>query len=193
MSAEQWAGMMRGDESYAGASSYYNMKESVYDLTGMPYFFPTHQGRAGERILYTILGGKNKIFLSNTHFDTTRANIEYSGAEAIDIPIEEGLIPSLYHPFKGNMDVKKLNALIDLKGSENIGAVIITVTNNSGGGQPVSLQNIKEISKICKAKNVKLILDCCRIAENAYFIKEREKEYENLSCKEIAQQIFSLC
>lgn len=193
MSAEQWAGMMRGDESYAGASSYYNMKESVYDLTGMPHFFPTHQGRAGERILYSILGGKNKTFLSNTHFDTTRANIEYSGAEAIDIPIEEGLIPSLYHPFKGNMDVKKLHALIDLKGSENIGAVIITVTNNSGGGQPVSLQNIKEISKICKTKSVKLILDCCRIAENAYFIKEREKEYENLSCKEIAQQIFSLC
>jgi tryptophanase len=159
----------------------------------MEYIYPTHQGRAGERILYSLLGGKGKTFISNTHFDTTRANIEFSGAEAIDIPIPEGLNPMLYHPFKGNMDVQKLEALIKEKGNSNIGGVILTVTNNSGGGQPVSLENAREVSAMCKRYKVNLFLDCCRVAENAFFIKEREKGQDNRSCLEIAKEIFSLC
>lgn len=193
MSADQWSGMMRGDESYAGASSFHNMKDAIYDLTGMEFIFPTHQGRAGERILYSLLGGKGKTFISNTHFDTTRANIEFSGAEAIDIPIPENSNPMAYYPFKGNMDVTKLEQLILEKGAENIGGVILTVTNNSGGGQPVSLSNAIQVSQICKKHKVSLFLDCCRIAENAYFVKEREAEYKDYSCKKIAQIMFSLC
>jgi tryptophanase len=193
MSAEQWAGIMRGDESYAGASSFHNMRNAISDLTGMEFIFPTHQGRAGERILYSLLGGKGKTFISNTHFDTTRANIEFSGAEAIDIPIPEGLNPMEYHPFKGNLDIIKLEKLILEKGAENIGAVVLTVTNNSGGGQPVSMANAKAVSAICKKHQVKLFLDCCRVAENSYFVKEREEEYKNHTCKAIAQELFSLC
>lgn len=193
MSANQWAGIMQGDEAYAGSLSYHKMHKSVFDLTGMEYIYPVHQGRAGERILYSLLGGKGKIFISNTHFDTTRANIEFSGAEAIDIVIPEGLNPMLYHPFKGNMDTGKLEKLISEKGKENIAAVILTVTNNSGGGQPVSMENAKEISAICKKHNINMFLDCCRIAENSYFIKEREEEYKNWSSKQIAIEMFSLC
>jgi tryptophanase len=193
MSAEQWSGIMRGDESYAGASSYHRMKDAVKHLTGMEYMFPTHQGRAGERILYSILGGKGKSFISNTHFDTTRANIEYSGAEAFDIPIAEGTQPSVFHPFKGNMDTTKLKTLIDDKGANNIAGVIITVTNNSGGGQPVSMANIREVASICKAHNIYLFLDCCRVAENAYFIQQREAEFKEIACEKIAQEMFSLC
>lgn len=192
MSANQWAGMMNGDESYAGARSWIRMRDAVKDLTGHEFILPTHQGRAGERILYGHLGGKGKTFISNTHFDTTRANIEFSGAEAIDIVIEEGKRPDLYHPFKGNMDVKKLEELIKEKGPANIGGVILTVTNNSGGGQPVSMENAKAVSVICKKHNVYLFLDCCRVAENAYFIKQREEAYKNKSYKEIAQEMFSL-
>ena len=192
MSSEQWAGMMRGDESYAGARSWRRMKDVIHELTGYPYLLPTHQGRAAERILYTYLGGKGKTFISNTHFDTTRANIEFSGAEAIDIPIPEGTVPSLEHPFKGNMDTGKLDEVIKEKGSQNIGAVILTVTNNSGGGQPVSMQNAREISSICQKHNVLFILDCCRIAENAFFIKHREAGYEHFDYKTIAQEMFSL-
>jgi len=193
MSAEQWAGIMRGDESYAGASSFHRMRNAIFDLTGMEFIFPTHQGRAGERILYSLLGGKGKTFISNTHFDTTRANIEFSGAEAIDIPIPEGLNPMEYHPFKGNLDVVKLEKIITERGAENIGAVVLTVTNNSGGGQPVSMANAKVVSAICKKHKVKLFLDCCRVAENSYFVKEREEEYKNYTCKAIAQELFSLC
>lgn len=193
MSAEQWGGIMVGDESYAGASSYHKMHAAVYDLTNMEYIFPVHQGRAGERILYSLLGGKGKTFISNTHFDTTRANIEFSGAEAIDLPIEEGLNPMKYYPFKGNLDVIKLEKTILEKGSKNIGGVILTVTNNSGGGQPVSMENAKQVAAICKKHGVKLFLDCCRIAENAYFIKDREEAYKNVSCKAIAQEMFALC
>lgn len=193
MSAEQWSGIMKGDESYAGASSFHRMRDVIYDLTGMEYIFPTHQGRAGERILYSILGGKGKTFISNTHFDTTRANIEFGGAEAIDIPIAEGTNPSVYHPFKGNLDLEKLEQLIQEKGAENIGAVIVTVTNNSGGGQPVSMANTKAVSAICKKYNIRLMLDCCRVAENAWFIREREEGYADLSCKAIAQEMFALC
>lgn len=192
MSANQWAGIMQGDESYAGASSWHHMRDTIYDLTGHEYILPTHQGRAAERILYGYLGGKGKIFISNTHFDTTRANIEFSGAEAIDIVIEEGKDPKIYHPFKGNIDLKKLEDLIIEKGAENVGGVILTVTNNSGGGQPVSMENAKAVAAICKKHKVRYFLDCCRVAENAYFIKHREKGYENKTYKEIAQELFSL-
>lgn len=192
MSSNQWAGIMQGDESYAGSKSWERMESSIHELTGLPFVFPTHQGRAGERILYGYLGGEGKTFISNTHFDTTRANIEFSGAEAIDIPISEGTIPSLIHPFKGNMDLVKLEDLIKLKGAENIGGVILTVTNNSGGGQPVSMANAKGVSDICKKYNVNYFLDCCRIAENSYFVKHREKGFENHTYKQIAQEMFFL-
>lgn len=169
------------------------MEHVIKDLTGFDYILPTHQGRAGERILYGTLGGENKIFISNTHFDTTRANIEYTGAQAIDIPIEESNHPSLYHPFKGNMDTGKLQELINTHKQGNIGAVIITVTNNSGGGQPVSMANVKEVSQICKQNGILLILDCCRVAENAYYINHREEGYADMSYKEIAKLMFSFC
>jgi len=147
MSDNQWAGMMRGDESYAGSKSWERMRNTIHSLTGYTYIFPTHQGRAAERIVYGKLGGKGKIFISNTHFDTTRANIEVTGAEAIDIPIPEAKETCLIYPFKGNMDIDKLEKLIVLYGKENIGAVILTVTNNSSGGQPVSMHNAEQISK----------------------------------------------
>ena len=192
MSAEQWAGIMRGDESYAGSRSWLAMKDAVQNLTGMEFILPTHQGRAAERIIYGYLGGEGKTFISNTHFDTTRANIEFSGAEAIDIPIQESYDSALIHPFKGNLDTEKLENLIQEKGAANIGAVIVTVTNNSGGGQPVSMANTRKVSEICKAHNVLLLLDCCRVAENAYFIKHREEGFENKTYEEIAQEMFAL-
>lgn len=192
MSNEQWAAMMRGDESYAGAKSWDRFYYAVNDLTSYPYILPTHQGRAAERILYSFLGGPGKFFISNTHFDTTRANIEFSGANAIDIQISEAKFHDVYHPFKGNMDVEKLEALILELGAKNIGAVILTVTNNSGGGQPVSMQNAQEISLVCKKHQVLYILDCCRIAENSFFIKHREPGFENDPFKEIAQRMFKL-
>ncbi len=193
MSSAQWAGMLLGDESYAGATSWQKLELAIKDLTHCNYILPTHQGRAAERILYGYLGGKGKTFISNTHFDTTRANIEFSGAEAIDIPIKEGTIPSFEYPFKGNLDIEKLASLIDEKGASNIGAVIVTVTNNSGGGQPVSMQNVREVAAICKANNVLLVLDCCRIAENSYFVKYREESEKDKTYKQIAQEMFDLC
>ncbi len=192
MSANQWAGIMRADESYAGAISWERMHESIFDLTGYPHIIPTHQGRAAESILYTYLGGRTKTFISNTHFDTTRANIEYVGSIAIDCLIEEGKHPELEHPFKGNMDTEKMEAIIREKGAGNIGAVILTVTNNSGGGQPVSMANAKAIRAICDKYGVLFLLDSCRIAENAYFIAKREKEYADKNYREIAQEMFSL-
>ncbi len=192
MSSNQWAGMMQGDESYAGASSWHKMRNSIFDLTGHEFILPTHQGRAAERILYGYLGGKGKTFISNTHFDTTRANIEFSGAEAIDIPCEEIKNNKHFYPFKGNMDLMKLEKLIIEKGPENIAAVILTVTNNSGGGQPVSMENAKSISIICKKYKINYFLDCCRVAENSYFVRHREKEYEHKTYLEIAQELFSL-
>jgi tryptophanase len=191
MSASQWAGIIDGDESYAGSRSWKRMEKTVRELTGMNYVLPTHQGRAAERIIYSLLGGKGKTFISNTHFDTTRANIEFSGSNAIDIPIEEGKHPKLIHPFKGNMDVKKLEELILKTGAENIGAVILTITNNSGGGQPVSMQNAREVGEICHKYGVLYLQDMCRIAENSYFVKHREKAYENVSYKAIAQEMMS--
>jgi tryptophanase len=191
MSARQWAGMMAGDEAYAGSRSWLRMQEAVQELTGMEHILPTHQGRAAERILYGHLGGPGKIFISNTHFDTTRANIEFSGATAIDIPIAEGRDTSLIHPFKGNMDVAALDHLLkEHKG--NVGAVILTVTNNSGGGQPVSMANAEGVAAICKRHGVLFLLDCCRIAENSWFVKHREEGMDDLTYRHIAQKMFSL-
>lgn len=189
MSKAQWAAMMMGDESYAGASSWFKLENAILDLTGMPYILPTHQGRAAERILYGYLGKPGKTFISNTHFDTTRANIEFSGAEAIDLPVSS---ISVEDHFKGDLDVNRLRALIVEKGPENIAAVILTVTNNSGGGQPVSMKNAKEVSAVCKANGIRMILDGCRIAENAYFIKNFEAGYMEHSYKEIAQMMCGL-
>jgi tyrosine phenol-lyase len=192
MSAEQWAGVMRGDESYAGAVSWQRLEKAIHDLTGLPYILPTHQGRAAEHLLYSRIGGPGKVFFSNTHFDTTRANIEFSGAKAIDLPIEEGHHPDLFHPFKGNLDPVRLEAEIRAHGPENVGAVILTVTNNSGGGQPVSMANAREVSEICRKFGVLFILDACRIAENAYFIHHREEGFGDKTYREIAQEMFSL-
>lgn len=192
MSDKQWAGIMMGDESYAGARSWLHLEKVVKDLTGMPHILPTHQGRAAERILYGILGGSDKVFISNTHFDTTRANIENTGATALDIVYDNAMDPQIDLPFKGNMDLDKLKSLIERYGKENIGAVIITVTNNSAGGQPVSMANVKAIRKICTENNLLLVIDGCRIAENAYFIKDREAGYENTSYEEIAKEMLRL-
>lgn len=192
MSSAQWAGIMRGDESYAGASSWLRMEKAVQDLTGCPYILPTHQGRAAEHLLYTRIGGAGKVFISNTHFDTTRANIEFSGATAIDCPIRENSDPALLHPFKGNLDTVKLLENIEKYGPENVAAVVLTVTNNSGGGQPVSMENARQVSEICKKYGIRFILDACRIAENAWFVKHREPGFEHTTYREIAQQMFAL-
>jgi tryptophanase len=192
MSSEQWAGVMRGDESYAGAVSWERLEYEIHDLTGYPYVLPTHQGRAAERILYGYLGERGKYFISNTHFDTTRANIEFSGAEAIDIPCAEAKDYASDYSFKGNMDVEKLEKLVLKYKAENIGAVILTVTNNSGGGQPVSMQNAEAVAAVCKKYGLLFIIDCCRIAENAWFIRHKENGFESLSYREIAQRMFAL-
>lgn len=191
MSVEQWAGVMVGDEAYAGSRSWKRMERAVHDLTGMAHVLPTHQGRAAERIIYGHLGGAGKVFISNTHFDTTRANIEFSGATAIDIPIAVGRDPQAEHPFKGNMDVEALERLLAEHGT-NVGAVILTVTNNTGGGQPVSMANATEVAATCQRHGVRFLLDCCRIAENAWFIKDRESGMQGLTYREIAQRMFAL-
>lgn len=192
MSAAQWGAMMEGDESYAGCRSFYDFKESVQELTGFKHVFPTHQGRAAERILFGVVAGEGKIIPNNTHFDTTRANIEFNKTEALDLVIEEGKNPASEHPFKGNMDLEKLRALFEKhKGSNRIPLCMITITNNSGGGQPVSLENIRETKKICRQYGIPLFIDCCRFAENAYFIKMREEGQQHRTVKEIVQEIFS--
>ena len=192
MSSDQWAGIMRGDESYAGALSWEHLEAEVNDLTGYPHILPTHQGRAAEKILYGYLGGRGKVFISNTHFDTTRANIEFSGAEAIDIPCAESYDHNSDYPFKGNMDTEKLDKLIVQHGAPNIGAIILTVTNNTGGGQPVSMANAKAVADICRKHGVLYIIDCCRIAENSYFIRHKEAGFESTPYREIARQMFAL-
>ncbi len=192
MSDRQWAGIMMGDESYAGARSWEHLERVVKELTGMEYILPTHQGRAAERILYGILGGPDKLFISNTHFDTTRANIEFTGATAIDIVYDEAQDPEADLPFKGNIDLDKLRQLIKSYRSENIAAVIITVTNNSSGGQPVSMQNVKALRRICDEHNLLLVIDGCRIAENAYFVKHREPEYKDYTYEDIAKAMLRL-
>ena len=192
MSQNQWAGMMQGDESYAGARSWEHLQRVVRDLTGMPHVLPTHQGRAAERILYGILGGKGKVFISNTHFDTTRANIEFSGAVAFDcLPPEANDLQSDL-PFKGNIDLQQVRDLIIAHGKENIGAIILTVTNNSAGGQPVSMANAIALRKLCDEFGVLMVIDGCRIAENSYFVKHQEAGFENKTYKEIAQQMLNL-
>jgi len=191
MSAKQWAGIMDGDESYAGSRSFYRFESAVRNITGDKFIIPTHQGRAAEKILFSIVGGKGKFIPNNTHFDTTRANVEFSGAEAVDLLVEVGKHPEIKADFKGNMDVEALDKFILEKGAENIPLVMITITNNSGGGQPVSMQNIKETKAVCNKYGIPLFIDACRFAENAYFIKIREKGYENKSVREIAQEIFS--
>ncbi|MBI2808834.1 MAG: tryptophanase [Planctomycetes bacterium] len=192
MSAEQWAGMIRGDESYAGGRSWFRFETVLRELTGMPHVLPTHQGRASERILFELLGGAGKVIPSNNHFDTTRANIEHSGAKAVDLVIDEGKHPRNRHPFKGNMDIAKLETLIAEVGAANIPVCMMTVTNNSGGGQPVSLANLREVRAVCTRHHIPFFLDACRFAENAYLIKLREPGQVNRSAREIAQEMFAL-
>ncbi len=191
MSAQQWGGIMDGDEAYAGSRSYYRFENVVRALTGFKNIIPTHQGRAAEKILFTVVGGSGKTIPNNTHFDTTRANVEYSGAEAIDLLTEEGKHPEIIADFKGNMDVEALERLINERGAENIPLVMITVTNNSGGGQPVSMANIRAVRKVCDRYSLPLFIDACRFAENAFFIKLREPEFANKSVREIAREMFS--
>jgi len=192
MSAGQWSALMRGDESYAGSTSFYTFEAVVRDIFGFKQVIPTHQGRAAERILFSIMCKKGSIVPNNTHFDTTRANVEYLGAEAIDLPIPEFYQPAVTHPFKGNMDTEALSQLIKRVGPERIPLVMLTVTNNSGGGQPVSMENIREVRSICSRYGLPLYLDACRFAENAYFIKLREPGYADKSVKEIAGEMFGL-
>lgn len=191
MSSAQWAGIMLGDESYAGSPSFFRFEETVKEITGMPRVIPTHQGRASEKILFSIVGGAGKVFLSNTLFDTTRANIEFSGAEGIDLICPEGMHPSIPAPFKGNIDLGRLESEIIRIGKERIPMVIITVTNNSGGGQPVSMSNIRAASEICRRHGIPLYIDACRFAENAWFIKTREEGYSDVPVTEIVREMFS--
>jgi tryptophanase len=192
MSSEQWAGMLRGDESYAGARSWYRFEKVLTELTGMPHILPTHQGRASERILFELVGGPGKVIPSNSHFDTTRANIEHSGAEAVDLPIEEARHPRQRHPFKGNLDVAALQSLIERVGSVNVPVVMCTVTSNSFGGQPASLENLHAIRKVCDRYHVPLFLDACRFAENAWFIKQRETGQHDRPVRAIVKEMFDL-
>jgi tryptophanase len=191
MSAMQWSGIMNGDEAYAGSRSFYRFEKALKDLTGYTHIIPTHQGRAAEKILFSIVGGEGKVIPNNTHFDTTRANIEYSGARAVDLPVPEGLKPEVRAPFKGNMDVNALRAMIADVGVANIPVCVLTVTNNSGGGQPVSMQNIREVSAVCREHGIPFMLDVCRFAENSMFIKQREPGYADKSVREIAMEMFS--
>lgn len=193
MSAAQWGAMMVADESYAGGRSFFKFEKVVRELTGFKHIIPTHQGRAAEHILFHVLGGKGRVVPSNNHFDTTRANIEYSGAEALDLVIDEGRVPSLQHPFKGNLDIAKLEALIARVGAQNIPLGMLTVTNNTGGGQPVSLENIRAVSETLHRHGIPFFLDACRFAENAWFIKQRETGHAGRTPREIAQEMFSYC
>lgn len=191
MSQEQWAGIMRGDEAYAGANSYYKLVETGQELFGYKYIQPVHQGRAAEKVLFQLLVGHGKYSISNMHFDTTRAHVELAGGRAIDCVVKEALDPSLRIPFKGNMDVERLEQLIEQYGPENVGIVVMTITNNSAGGQPVSVQNMRDTAAVCKKYGIKLCIDAARFAENAYFIKQREEEFKDATIAKIIREIFS--
>jgi len=191
MSQEQWAGVMRGDEAYAGASSYFKLLDVCKDIFGYGFHQPVHQGRAGEKVLFPILLGKGKFAISNMFFDTTRAHVELAGARALDCVVPEALDPAKRVPFKGNMDVPRLEKLINEHGKENIGLVVMTITNNSAGGQPVSVKNIKETAEVCKKYGIPLNIDAARYAENAFFVKRDEPGYQDKSIKDIIKEMFS--
>jgi tyrosine phenol-lyase len=191
MSSEQWAGIMRGDEAYAGARSFYAFEKSVRELTGYREVIPVHQGRAAERILFSLIGGKGKTFLSNSHFDTTRANVEVTCAEAVDLPAPGALDFDKYGDFKGDIDTHALRVMLEAKAG-SVPLVLMTVTNNSLGGQPVSMRNLREASDICREFRIPLFLDCARFAENAWFIKKREKGHAARPVADIAREMFSL-
>ena len=191
MSDKQWAAMMIGDESYAGSRSYYRFEEVVRDLTGLSHIIPTHQGRVAENLLFSSILKKGDVVPNNSHFDTTRANVEHNEGIAVDLVIDEAKDPTNLHPFKGNIDIHKLETLIKETGKENIPLGMLTVTNNSGGGQPVSMQNIKETSEMLRKHDIPFFLDACRFAENAYFIKEREEGYSDMTVRDIAKKMFS--
>lgn len=190
MSVDQWAAVMRGDESYAGSRSWYRFEESVKRLFPFKHIIPTHQGRAAERILFSVACGPGQIVPNNTHFDTTRANIEYRGAEALDLPCKESLSTQEPHPFKGNMDVEALERLLSTEAT-SVPLVMLTITNNSGGGQPVSMGNVRAVSELCRRFEVPLYIDACRFAENAYFIKRREDGYRDKPVAEITRELMS--
>lgn len=192
MSTAQWAAMMRGDESYAGSPSYFRLKDAVDDLTGFQHVIPTHQGRAAERILFSVLCKPGHIVPNNTHFDTTRANIEFTGAQALDLPLPESADTQSKLPFKGGLDVAALERVIDEHGRERIPLIMLTVTNNSGGGQPVSLANIEAVSGVARRHGIPFYLDACRFAENAWFIRQNEEGYAGWSPRQIARKMFSL-
>jgi tryptophanase len=192
MSIYQWGAIQEGDESYAGSRSYLRFRDSVQSIFGYTHVIPTHQGRAAERILFTVMLKRGDVVPNNTHFDTTRANVEAAGAEALDLVIPEGKQPGLLHPFKGNMDVAALEQTIGRVGPERIPLVMLTITNNSGGGQPVSMANARAVSAVCKKHHIPLYFDACRFAENSFFIKLREPGFEDKTPKQIAQEMFSL-
>ncbi len=191
MSAEQWAAIMRGDESYAGARSFYELEKTVRDLTGLRFILPVHQGRAAERVLFSVAGGAGKIVLSNSHFDTTRANVEASGAEAIDLPVPEALDFASPGDFKGDIDLRALEEKLREFGAARVAMIVMTLTNNSLGGQPVSMANLRAASEIARHHRVPLFLDIARFAENAWFIKRRESGYATRPVREIVREIFS--
>lgn len=191
MSDRQWAGLMQGDESYAGARSYYNMKNAIRDILGFDYFLPTHQGRAAENVLYSTIINEGDVLPGNSHFDTTKGHIEFRKAHAIDCTIDEAADTQLEVPFKGNLDPAKLEKVLKETPKERIPAVVLSVTNNTAGGQPVSMANIREVSELCHRYGVRLQIDSARFAENAYFIKTREEGYADKSIKEIVREMFS--